>query len=109
MDRLTALCARVLARLLESDVGFGSKSCQCGKGRVVITWEQPNPEEVELSGTHRRLLDVLRREPLSVRSILREAGYAKSSESTVRQGLADLVKMRRATHSSAGYCLRMIE
>jgi hypothetical protein len=102
MDRLTALCAKILARLIEQKERYGTAACQCGKGRVVITWEEV-PEEIELNGTHKRILEVLGTVALTVRAILREADYAPSSESTVRKALAELVRLGRVLHTPDGY------
>jgi hypothetical protein len=103
MDRLTSLCAKILARLIEQKERYGTAACQCGKGRVVITWEELPQNGDELTGTQKRILEVLGTAPITVRAILREADYAPSSESTVRKALAELVRLGRVLHTPDGY------
>lgn len=102
MDRLTSLAARVLARVLEAKAKYGTASCTCGKGELLITWREK--KTIELTTTQRRVLEALAERTKTVAAIMREADYAQSSESTVRQALADLVRMALARHTPDGYC-----
>jgi hypothetical protein len=101
MDRLTLLAALALARVLRAKAKFGTASCACDKGELVITWREK--KTLELSVTQQRVFDVLKVAPRTVRVIMREADYAQASESTVRQALADLVRLTLARHTPDGY------
>lgn len=93
--------ARILARVpadLDDEIRLTDGRIEV----IVIVRPVSSPDDTD-KAVHRRIIAVLTGEPKTAKAIARAAGYAASSLSTVRQGLADLVRQGRARHVPGGY------